>query len=97
MALVIRLRQQGKNNRRSFRLVVTDTRSPRDGKYVEKLGFYDPLVAENNFKANAERILFWLDKGALCSERAKALIKKVAPEVIKHWNDKKRAKREKCK
>lgn len=42
MALIIRLRQQGKTNRKSYRLVVADSRSPRDGKYLENLGMYDP-------------------------------------------------------
>ena len=42
MALKIRLRKQGRNNRASYRVVVADSRSPRDGKYVEKLGWYDP-------------------------------------------------------
>ena len=46
MALKIRLRQQGRNNRPFYRLVVTDARSPRDGKYVEALGWYNPFEAE---------------------------------------------------
>ena len=88
MALVIRLRQQGKTNRRSFRLIVTDTRSPRDGKYLEKLGSYDPHI-EEALTVDSERIQYWLDNGALISEKAKALVSKKAPEVIKKYTEKK--------
>jgi small subunit ribosomal protein S16 len=57
MALKIRLRQQGRNNRPFYRLVVADVRSPRDGKYLEALGWYNPFEAEadRSFSANAER------------------------------------------
>lgn len=84
MAVVIRLRQQGKTNRRSFRLVVTDVKSPRDGKYLEKLGWYDPHV-EDCLEINEDRVDYWLSKGALISEKAKALLKKKAPEVVKKY------------
>jgi small subunit ribosomal protein S16 len=88
MALVIRLRQQGKTNRRSFRLVVTDARSPRDGKYLEKLGSYDPHV-EGAIEVNSERVEYWMDQGAMISDKAKALVLKKSPEVINQYLDKK--------
>lgn len=87
MALVIRLRQQGKNSRRSFRLVVANTRSPRDGKYIEKLGFYDPHI-DGALDLDSERIKYWLEQGALISERAKILVSKQAPDVIKQYDEK---------
>ncbi len=90
MALVIRLRQQGRTNRKCFRLVVADKRSPRDGKYVEKLGWYDPfLQKEVNYVIDAPRVQYWLSKGAEISERARALVAKVAPEVIRVLGQKK--------
>ena len=92
MALVIRLREQGRNNSRSFRLVVADVRSPRDGKYVENLGFYDPH-GDNLLEVNSERVQYWLDQGALISDNAKNLVAKKAPEVIKAFNAKKVAKK----
>ena len=92
MALVIRLRQQGKNSRRSFRLVVANTGSPRDGKYVEKLGFYDPHV-EGSLTIDSERIKYWLDQGALISERAMILVLKQAPDVIKQYVEKQQTKK----
>jgi small subunit ribosomal protein S16 len=93
MAMIIRFRQQGKNKRHSFRLVVADRRSPRDGKYVEKLGLYDPFANENTFTMNEERVKFWLSQGALCSDRAMVMIKKSAPEVVKGLMQKKEEKR----
>jgi small subunit ribosomal protein S16 len=94
MALVIRLRQQGRNNRKCFRLVVADERSPRDGKYVEKLGWYDPFMKkEVNYVVNAERVQYWLERGAQLSERAKMLVSKVAPDVIQALYRKKTKKK----
>ena len=95
MALIIRLRQQGKRNRRSYRLVVTDVRSPRDGKYVEKLGFYDPHF-DSAIEVNSERVQYWLEHGAIISDKAKALVARKAPEVIKCFNDRKVAKKKKA-
>ncbi|MEI6241835.1 MAG: 30S ribosomal protein S16 [Chlamydiota bacterium] len=98
MALVIRLRQQGKNNRQSYRLVVADRRSPRDGKYVENLGWYDPfLPTENNFTIKMDRIQYWLDHGAILSDRARIFVKKASPEVSKAQHEKKIAKKMKEK
>ena len=94
MAVIIRLRQLGKKNRHSFRLVVTSRQSPRDGKYIEKLGWYNPHEKEEkSTHIEKERIEYWLDKGALISEKAKALVLKKAPEVIKKLQDKKVNKR----
>jgi small subunit ribosomal protein S16 len=92
MAMIIRFRQQGKNKRHSFRLVVADRRSPRDGKYVEKLGLYDPFVLENNFTMDTDRVKFWLEQGALCSDKAMVMIKKKAPEMIRDLMRKKEVK-----
>src|SRR4051812_6179437 len=83
MAVKIRLRQQGRKNRQTFRLVVTDIRNPRDGKYLETLGSYDPHSAKLNLQLNTERLNYWLSKGAQLSPSAEKLVKSVAPEVIK--------------
>lgn len=93
MAVKIRMRQQGRKNRQTFRLVVTDIRNPRDGKYVETLGSYDPHQKTNNFTLNAERLSYWLSKGATLSERAEKMVKTVAPQVIKELQEKRNAKR----
>lgn len=85
MALKIRLRQQGRNNRPFYRLVLADVRSPRDGKYQEALGWYNPFESEieKGLSVDAERVQHWLDQGAEISERAQALIAKVAPAILR--------------
>ncbi|NGX28514.1 MAG: 30S ribosomal protein S16 [Candidatus Anoxychlamydiales bacterium] len=99
MALVIRLRQMGKTNRQTFRLVVIDKRSPRDGKYIEMVGWYNPLEAkdEKNLLVKSERVDFWLQKGAVLSPRVKSLVKRAAPDIIKGLNAKMLAKKLKTK
>ncbi len=93
MAVKIRLRQQGRANRQTYRLVACDTHVKRDGIYLENLGWYDPFLEENNAKLNDERVLHWLNLGAEMSEDAKKLIARTAPSVIKQWNEKREAKK----
>lgn len=95
MALRIRLRQQGRNNRQTFRLVLSDSRSPRDGKYIEMLGWSQPLEPGQNAYVNAERTIHWLSQGASLSEEAKALVARIAPEVMKALDVKREAKEKK--
>jgi small subunit ribosomal protein S16 len=85
MALKIRLRQQGRTNRAFYRLVVTDSRSPRDGKYVELVGWYNPIEAEDDKRLSIkeDRIEYWLNTGAQLSEKAEHLIKHTAPHLVK--------------
>ncbi len=84
MALIIRMRQQGANSRQRFRLVVTDSRHPRDGKYLEMVGWYNPFGADDkNYFIDVPRVEYWLGQGAQISDRVKSLVKKVAPEVVK--------------
>ena len=93
MALVIRMRQQGANSRQRFRLVVTNSRHPRDGKYIEMVGWYNPFGADDkNYFIDVPRVQFWLDNGAQISDRVKSLVKKIAPEVVKQMTQKKVAK-----
>jgi small subunit ribosomal protein S16 len=68
-------------------------RSPRDGKYIEKLGWYIPFLSENNISLNAERISYWLNQGAEISHEAKMMLAKAAPEVFKQYSEKRQAKR----
>ncbi|WP_068467866.1 30S ribosomal protein S16 [Candidatus Protochlamydia phocaeensis] len=97
MALKIRLRQQGRTNRSFYRLVVTDSRSPRDGKYVEALGWYNPIEAEDDKKLSikTDRIQHWLGLGAQLTDNAATLIKRSAPEIIRTQTEKKVAQRAK--
>jgi len=82
MAVVIRLRQQGARNQQTYRLVVTQKRNPRDGKYIEMLGWYNPFQEnEKNAQVKEDRISFWISQGAEVTDKAKALIKRLAPSV----------------
>ena len=70
MSLKIRLRQQGRRNHLTYRLVLADSRSPRDGKYIEMLGSYDPKMdGDKQLSVQADRIQYWVDNGAELSER----------------------------
>lgn len=96
MALIIRMRQQGAKGRQSFRVVLTDARSPRDGEYKEKLGWYDPFGGEGKtYHLDVARIQHWLNLGACVSGRVKALVRRAAPEVLKELSAKKVARVEK--
>ena len=96
MALVIRLRKMGRINHQAFRLVVLDKRRPRDGQYIEMLGWYNPKQAgDNNAAVKSDRIQHWIEKGAQLSQSAKALVKKHAPEILKKPVAKKAVKKKK--
>lgn len=90
MALKIRLRQQGRTNHTLYRLVLTDCRAPRDGKYLEMLGWYNPLESEQErmIFVDAPRVQHWLDLGAQMSENVEALLRKNAPSIIRAEKDK---------
>ncbi|MBS0634385.1 MAG: 30S ribosomal protein S16 [Verrucomicrobia bacterium] len=93
MALTIRLRSQGTTNRVMYRLVVTDSRSPRDGKYLEALGWYNPFGADDATRLcfKADRVQHWLNNGATISECAESLVKQTAPAIIKSLNERRLA------
>src|SRR5881394_3547226 len=76
MAVAIRLRREGALNRPYFKVVVADTRSPRDGKFIEIVGTYDPKKAGQNSTLKLDRIEHWIGKGAQPSDTVRSLIKK---------------------
>ena len=76
MAVAIRLRREGALNRPYFKVVVTDTRSPRDGKFIEIVGTYDPKKVGQNSTLKLDRIEHWISKGAQPSDTVRSLIKK---------------------
>jgi small subunit ribosomal protein S16 len=78
MAVRIRMKKMGRKHRPFFRMVAIDSRAPRDGKIIEELGHYDPLVKDTDARAilKGERIAYWLSVGALPSENCSVLIKK---------------------
>jgi small subunit ribosomal protein S16 len=76
MAVAIRLRREGALNRPYFKVVVADKRSPRDGKFIEMVGTYDPKKRGMNSTLKLERIEYWISKGAQPSDTVRSLIKK---------------------
>ncbi|HEX4300390.1 MAG TPA: 30S ribosomal protein S16 [Gammaproteobacteria bacterium] len=75
--VTIRLSRGGAKKRPFYHLVATNSRSPRDGRYIERLGFYNPLAAkhEETLRVDAERVKHWLSKGAQPSDRVQYLLK----------------------
>src|SRR5215472_6400338 len=76
MAVSIRLRREGTKNRPYYRVVVAESRSPRDGRFIEIIGPYDPKQTGQNSSFNVERAEYWISKGAQPSDTVRSLIKK---------------------
>ncbi len=102
MALAIRLSRGGRKNRPHYAVVVADKRAARDGRFIEKLGTYNPLLAKddaNRVTLNAERIKYWLDQGAIASDRVAVFLGKagIAPVPAQKNNPKKALPSDKTK
>ena len=78
----IRLRRTGCNNNAAYRVVAADARSPRDGKFLEILGWYTPKQDGENFKVDLERIAYWQSKGAQLSETVASMVRKAKKAVV---------------
>jgi small subunit ribosomal protein S16 len=76
MSVKIRMKRVGAKNTPVYRIVVADSRSPRDGKFIEELGTYTPLKKGNNYTLDLERANYWVSKGAQPSETVASFIKK---------------------
>ncbi len=72
----IRLKRMGTNKKPFYRVVVADSRSPRDGRFIEEIGYYNPLTEPEVIEINAEKAQKWLSTGAQPTDRARALLKK---------------------
>ncbi|MFN3504631.1 MAG: 30S ribosomal protein S16 [Caldimicrobium sp.] len=76
MPVRIRLMRMGRRKRPFFRVVVADSRAPRDGKFIDLLGYYDPLKEPYEFKIDPNKIKLWLERGAEPTETVRALLKR---------------------
>lgn len=76
MSVAIRFRKCGKKGKPFFRIVVADSRSPRDGRFIETIGNYNPLSEPENVNIKTERLIYWLDKGAQASKSLQAILKR---------------------
>jgi len=78
MSVKIRMKRVGTKNTPAFRIVVADSRSPRDGKFIEEIGTYQPLKKGDNFTIKLERAQYWISKGAQPSDTVASFIKKAS-------------------
>ncbi|RLA79490.1 MAG: 30S ribosomal protein S16 [Deltaproteobacteria bacterium] len=82
MAVKIRLARFGSKKRPFYRIVVSDSRSPRDGRFIEKVGTYDPLQDPPDVRVDEERLKFWLVRGAQLTDTVKSLLRKAKVEAL---------------
>ena len=84
MAVRIRLRRSGRKNAPSFRIIVADSTSPRDGRFIEMIGQYYPRQNDKAVQLNAERANYWLDVGAQPSDTVRSLLRKAGILKARH-------------
>src|ERR1051325_5243493 len=84
MAVRIRLRRTGRKKSPMFRIVVADSRSPRDGKFIEIIGQYAPRQGENALNLQSERVNYWLDNGALPTDTVRSLLRRAGILKARH-------------
>ena len=73
----IRLRRMGAKKAPYYRVVVADSRSPRDGRFIEELGIYDPMAEGNKLNLDVERVKYWISQGAQPTDTVRGLLKKI--------------------
>ncbi len=76
MAVKIRLKRMGAKKAPFYRVVVADSRYPRDGRFIEEIGTYNPLMNPSEFKVDAEKVQKWIKNGAQPTDTVRALLKK---------------------
>ena len=81
MAVKMRLRRMGAKKAPFYRVIVADSRSPRDGRFIEEIGYYNPLTNPAEIKIDAEKATKWLNNGAQPTETVRSILKK--SDIIK--------------
>ena len=76
MAVKIRLKRMGAKKTPFYRVVIADSRAPRDGKFIEEIGYYNPLTDPKELKIDNEKALEWIDKGAQPTDTVRILLRK---------------------
>ena len=84
MSVKIRLRRTGRKRAPSYRIVVTDSRSPRDGKFIEIIGQYAPRTGEKALNLDIARANYWMDQGAQASDTVRSLLRKAGVLKVRH-------------
>ena len=90
MAVKIRLKRMGAKKAPFYRIVVADSRSPRDGRFIEKLGYYNPLKSPAEIVVDEEITLKWLNNGAIPTDTVRNLLSKAG--VMKKFHEQKQGK-----
>lgn len=90
MAVRIRLKRIGAHKAPFYRVVVSDSRSPRDGRFIEEIGTYNPLTQPAQISINAESALKWLDNGAQASDTVRSLFRQAG--ILKQFHEHKQQK-----
>jgi len=91
MSVKIRLTRMGSKKKPFYRINIADSRSPRDGRFIETVGTYNPLVAENQVTLKEERVLEWLSNGAQPSDTVRNILSKEG--VMKKYHEAKFSKK----
>ncbi len=86
MAVKIRLRRMGAHKKPFYRVVVADARCPRDGKCIEEIGYYNPMVEPAAVKLDMEKVEKWIKNGAQPTERVKSIINHAKKEISETAN-----------
>ena len=98
MAVKLRLRRMGKKKQPIYKMVASDSRSPRDGKFLEAVGFYNPLTKPHTLDLKEDRILYWLNVGAQPTHTVKSLLRQkgiiLKKELISKGFDEEKVKTE---
>ena len=84
MAVKIRLRREGRKRTPMYRIVVADSRAPRDGRFVEIIGQYQPRIAENAINLKLDRVNYWLNVGAQPTDTVRSLLRKAGVLKQRH-------------
>ena len=90
MSVKIRMRRMGSKRKPFYRLVVADSRMPRDGRFIEEVGFYNPLSDTDSVKLDEEKVFAWLQKGAQPSDTVRSLLSKAG--LMKKYHEAKYTK-----
>lgn len=92
MAVKLRLKRMGSKKRPFYRVVAADSRSPRDGRFIEEVGYYNPIVEPAEVKIDEEKALNWLTKGAIPTDTVRDLFSKQG--IMKKFHESKMTKKE---
>ena len=89
MAVKIRLKRMGAKQRPFYRIIVADSRSPRDGRFIATVGTYNPITVPAEVKVDEEKALYWLSNGAIPTDTVRSLLSKQG--IMKKFADSKKA------